>query len=104
MTSYSGRVVDAGGGEVRIIVDRDTLQYPQVGDQVLVSLVHPPTEGWTARLDLTDRFVWDMADRSHVPEEVWNLAGRLASLHCAECGNAWPCDTRRALRGEGDPA
>jgi hypothetical protein len=31
-----GHVVDAGGGEVRVLVDRDTLEYPAVGAAVTI--------------------------------------------------------------------
>lgn len=39
---FSGVVVDAGGGEVRILVDRDTESYPAVGQRVSVVTVERP--------------------------------------------------------------
>lgn len=35
MGEFRGRVVDAGGGQVRILVDRDTEEYPSVGQPVV---------------------------------------------------------------------
>lgn len=48
-------------------------------------------------LDLTDARVRAMADRNHVPREMWSLAGDLISLLCDACGHRWPCGTRQAL-------
>jgi hypothetical protein len=36
--SFKARVVDAGGGEVRLLVARDTEEYPTVGSIVVVNL------------------------------------------------------------------
>lgn len=35
----SARVVDAGGGEVRLVVGRDTERYPPVGSWVWLSVI-----------------------------------------------------------------
>ena len=35
-------VVDAGGGEVRLLVDRDTEEYPEIGSTVEVQLIDGP--------------------------------------------------------------
>ncbi len=43
---FTGRVTDAGGGMVDILVDRDTGYYPAVGETVLVS----PDEPGVARI------------------------------------------------------
>lgn len=55
--------------------------------------VEPPT----TPLDLSDRMVRAMAERNHEPREHWDMAGRLMFVACDECGNTWPCPTRRAL-------
>ena len=34
--TFEATVVDAGGGEVRLLVDRGTVAYPQVGTHVVV--------------------------------------------------------------------
>lgn len=34
--SIKAMVVDAGGGEVRLILHRDTADYPQIGERVLL--------------------------------------------------------------------
>jgi hypothetical protein len=34
--TFGATVVDAGGGEVRLLVDRDTTTYPAPGQRVLV--------------------------------------------------------------------
>jgi hypothetical protein len=31
-----GRVVDAGGGHVDVLVNRDTMHYPKLGEQVVI--------------------------------------------------------------------
>ena len=36
MKAYKGWVRDAGGGEVSIILDRSTPEYPSVGDEVFI--------------------------------------------------------------------
>jgi hypothetical protein len=46
---------------------------------------------------LSDPLVRRMADRDHVPREMWAMGGHLISLHCDACGQSWPCETRRAL-------
>ena len=35
---FRAMVIDAGGGEVRLLVDRDTQEYPEDGARVLVVL------------------------------------------------------------------
>lgn len=41
--SFLATVVDAGGGEVRLLVDRDTMEYPPVGKRVEVVFNHHHT-------------------------------------------------------------
>jgi hypothetical protein len=48
-------------------------------------------------LDLSDPLVRKMAERHHEPAEMWSMGGSLISLHCDECHQSWPCETRRAL-------
>lgn len=47
---------------------------------------------------LDDPDVRMMAERHHDPEEVWNVAGDLISLHCGMCYQTWPCETAQALK------
>lgn len=51
----------------------------------------------SAELDLSDPLVREMADRNHTPREWWSMSGLLLKVACDECGNDWPCDTRKAL-------
>lgn len=37
VTGFRARVVDAGGGEVRLLVERETAEYPAVGQWVSVT-------------------------------------------------------------------
>ena len=53
-------------------------------------------------LDLNDPMIRDMADRNHTPDEMWTVGGDLLSTHCSQCGQGWPCSTRRALRAQQD--
>lgn len=39
--SISGYVRDAGGGVVIVVVDRDTMEYPSVGDHVQINCDRP---------------------------------------------------------------
>jgi hypothetical protein len=71
--------------------------------QIVPSAVTPPrppapSEPLPAALDLTDPEIWEMANRHHVPDEVWNVGGKFVGLFCEKCGQAFPCATRRALR------
>jgi hypothetical protein len=50
---------------------------------------------------LDDSAVRAMANRHHEPAESWSIAGAFVSLYCRECGQSWPCATRRALRAMG---
>ncbi len=42
--NFSAEVIDSGGGQVRLLVDRDTLFYPAVGRKVWVILVRELAE------------------------------------------------------------
>lgn len=50
------------------------------------------------QLDLNDPHILEMADRNHVPTEEWRESGYV-TVKCARCKQAWPCLTRRQLRG-----
>jgi hypothetical protein len=41
---FYGWVEDSGGGQVEIVVDRDTLQYPAVGSRVRVDTIVESSE------------------------------------------------------------
>ena len=43
--TFGATVVDAGGGEVRLLVDRDTTTYPTPGQRVLVIKIQPEAAG-----------------------------------------------------------
>lgn len=47
-------------------------------------------------LDLADPQVRAMAERNHVPEEMWRYDGH-AEVMCETCKKTWPCPTRQAL-------
>jgi hypothetical protein len=50
---------------------------------------------------LDDDMVAQMADRNHVPEEMWLIrpqAGNSVDVRCSECHQPWPCATRLRLR------
>lgn len=42
--SIKGTVRDAGGGIVPIVVDRDTMQYPGVGDDAICTFIPQPPD------------------------------------------------------------
>lgn len=54
MTSFHGFVRDAGGGEVIIVVDRDTLEYPALGQSVLVVASSAPRASSPTSRDALD--------------------------------------------------
>lgn len=52
-------------------------------------------------MDLSDPLVREMANRNHVPHEMWtHCHGEPSSgyVECAECRESWPCATRQALK------
>ncbi|GAA0738639.1 hypothetical protein Drose_04325 [Dactylosporangium roseum] len=49
------------------------------------------------QLELSDPYVREMADRNHTPREMWSMGGSLIDVTCEQCGQGWPCATRRAL-------
>jgi len=51
----------------------------------------------TRALDVSDPMVRRMAEDHHEPAELWSMSGNLMSVHCRECYQDWPCETRRAL-------
>lgn len=113
MTSdrFYAKVLDAGGGEVRMVVHERTEDYPRVGQWVEVDaspFVGVPdgqaTPPASTPLDLTDPAVHAMAEDNHQPDEAWSVAGTLLSVHCERCGHTWPCPTVEALRAEGGRA
>lgn len=57
----------------------------------------------TRALDLTDPAIREMIHLNHEPEELWTVAGTLASVHCRTCGHGWPCPTIQDLRTLEEP-
>lgn len=55
MTNFSAVVTDAGGGEVRLLVDRDTSEYPEVGERVYVLS--------RSTYEKLDDHLWDVAEQ-----------------------------------------
>jgi hypothetical protein len=81
----------------RACCDRETPHKPGI-EECEWSLT---IESSGPRLDLSDRLVLEMAERDHVPEELWAKGdglSRLLSVTCEECGQPWPCETRQVIR------
>lgn len=53
-------------------------------------------------LDLSDPQIRAMAERNHVPQELWTGGGELFDVTCQTCGNRWPCPTRQQLNSIGE--
>lgn len=83
MKDLTGVVTDAGGGEVRVLVDRDTESYPPVGIRVSLRKVSslPPMPGMdVGRCHAFIDDPWGEADcwlqEGHKGEHNWNGQGR----------------------------
>lgn len=70
--SFKGKVTASGGGEVKILVDRDTESYPPVGSYVKVTQGH--TRDDHPRLmddtEMTAKSMRDLRERELIRENV----------------------------------
>ena len=42
MKPFKALVMDAGGGEIRLFIDRAAPEYPRIGDEVRVTFIRHP--------------------------------------------------------------
>lgn len=86
MIPFKGTVIDAGGGEVRILVDRDTVEYPNRGAYVEITATTTGKRPPESEVELI---------RARHRQHVTRLFP--APGICVSCQTRWPCDVHKAL-------